>query len=340
MKYFFSSLALLTVYLYISWLYGWFPFTGAEKKQAQSDIDTLQVAPAFTNADRILVFSPHPDDESLSCGGTISKALAAGAQVYICWMCTGDGFELDAKLLKAEHELPGTDTLSVLMLALGNLRLQEAHNAGDSLGLAADHLFFMGYGDGTIAPMFLYPDSLVTSPYTQKNTGPYANTISFNQEYRGRNAEKNIHSLIDSLRPTIVYAPAPIDDQVDHAHTGMFVIKALQSLGKLDLMRNYIVHGGDYNISVGNISEYPIPHGLHKDMALNQPVLAASKSYRWTKTLLSPQDESTKYAAICAHVSQMKIMSGFLEAFVRTNELYAVLDSSQVILPRQYYFHP
>jgi LmbE family N-acetylglucosaminyl deacetylase len=341
MKYFLSFVILIGIYLYISWLYGWFPFTIPEQNQAQSDIDTLKVAPDFKSTDRILIFSPHPDDESLSCGGTVSKALDAGAQVFICWMCAGDGFQLDAELLKLKHQLPDNDTLSDLMLDLGKLRLQEARNAGDSLGLPANHLFLMGYGDSTIFQMFTYPDSLVTSDYTNVNKGPYPNTISYNEEYRGRNVEKNIHSLIDSLQPTIIYAPSPIDDNIDHAHTGMFVIKAFQSFGKSTMaLRNYIVHGGDYNITIGNISEYPIPHGLHTDMALNQPVLPASKSYFWVKTLLSTKNENVKYSGICAHVSQMEIMSGFLQAFVRTNELYAVLDSAQMVLPRQYYFHP
>jgi len=338
MKYAISFVVLLAIYLYLSWLNGWFPFITAEEKQAQSDIANLPTAPAFTKADRILIFSPHPDDESLSCGGSVAEAIAAGAQVYICWMCAGDGFALDADLLKDRHQLPDT-TSSGLMYDLGVMRLQEARNAGAVLGVPADHLFLMGYGDSTLTQMFTYPDSLVTSGYTLKNKGPYANTISFNQDYRGTNVQSHVHTLIDSLNPTIVYAPAPLDSNYDHQATSFFVIKALQSMGQLHLMRNYIVHGGDYNISIANISEYPIPHDLHMDMALNQPPVG--KGYNWTKTLLQPNNETTKNNAISAHVSQMEIMSGFLQAFVRTNELYALLDTTtQLGLPRQYYFHP
>lgn len=33
---------------------------------------------------KILVVSPHPDDEVLGCGGTIKKYVQAGSQVYLC----------------------------------------------------------------------------------------------------------------------------------------------------------------------------------------------------------------------------------------------------------------
>ena len=33
---------------------------------------------------KILVFSPHPDDEVLGCGGTIARYTAKGAEVTVC----------------------------------------------------------------------------------------------------------------------------------------------------------------------------------------------------------------------------------------------------------------
>ncbi|MFC3998280.1 PIG-L deacetylase family protein [Nocardiopsis sediminis] len=39
---------------------------------------------------RILVLAPHPDDETLGCGGLISKAKAAGAEVYVQFLTVGD----------------------------------------------------------------------------------------------------------------------------------------------------------------------------------------------------------------------------------------------------------
>lgn len=39
---------------------------------------------------RILVLSPHPDDEILGCGGLIHKAKAAGAEVFVQFLTVGN----------------------------------------------------------------------------------------------------------------------------------------------------------------------------------------------------------------------------------------------------------
>lgn len=40
--------------------------------------------------ERLLVYSPHPDDETLGCGGLMHKAKRAGAQIYVQFMTVGD----------------------------------------------------------------------------------------------------------------------------------------------------------------------------------------------------------------------------------------------------------
>ncbi|TDQ55305.1 PIG-L deacetylase family protein [Actinorugispora endophytica] len=40
--------------------------------------------------ERILILAPHPDDETLGCGGLIRKAKDAGAEVYIQFITVGD----------------------------------------------------------------------------------------------------------------------------------------------------------------------------------------------------------------------------------------------------------
>lgn len=40
---------------------------------------------------KILVFAPHPDDEVIGCGGSLLKKIAAGCEVTVVYMTSGEG---------------------------------------------------------------------------------------------------------------------------------------------------------------------------------------------------------------------------------------------------------
>ena len=55
--------------------------------------ETLQaIEPLISHATRLIVFSPHPDDESLGAGGLIQRVLEAGGKVKVVFITSGDGF--------------------------------------------------------------------------------------------------------------------------------------------------------------------------------------------------------------------------------------------------------
>ena len=39
---------------------------------------------------RILVISPHPDDESIGCGGTLRKHITEGDSVWVIFLTSGE----------------------------------------------------------------------------------------------------------------------------------------------------------------------------------------------------------------------------------------------------------
>jgi LmbE family N-acetylglucosaminyl deacetylase len=82
-----------------------------------------------------LVFAPHPDDETLGCGGTIAKKLRRGASVHVVFMTDGCRSH-DGHMTPAE---------------LGALRRSEAVEACRELGLGAEALSFFEIEDGTLA---------------------------------------------------------------------------------------------------------------------------------------------------------------------------------------------
>ncbi len=81
-----------------------------------------------------IVFAPHPDDETLGCGGTIIRKKAAGAVVKIVFLT--DGSRSHAALI-AKSELK-------------EIREKEALNAAQALGVGVEDVVFLGFEDGQL----------------------------------------------------------------------------------------------------------------------------------------------------------------------------------------------
>lgn len=81
-----------------------------------------------------IVFAPHPDDETLACGGTIAKKRRAGAAVTVVFMTDGR--------FSHAHLMPADD------LAL--LRRQEARAACHRLGVASADVLFLDFPDNDL----------------------------------------------------------------------------------------------------------------------------------------------------------------------------------------------
>jgi LmbE family N-acetylglucosaminyl deacetylase len=96
-----------------------------------------------TNIDknrRIIVFAPHPDDETLGCGGTIAKKIAEGYEVLIVVMTDG------RFLLQNSSE-----TNSCLMPEqVKKIRRVEVLKATKILGVPEKNVIFLDFVDGTL----------------------------------------------------------------------------------------------------------------------------------------------------------------------------------------------
>lgn len=81
-----------------------------------------------------IVFAPHPDDETLGCGGTIIKKRRTGADVQIVFMADGSYTSYD---LVSADELRST-------------RSEEALAASRLLGVEESDVIFLGFEDGKL----------------------------------------------------------------------------------------------------------------------------------------------------------------------------------------------
>ncbi|WGF89928.1 PIG-L deacetylase family protein [Marinivivus vitaminiproducens] len=111
-------------------------------------LGTLEALPfaglnTLTGGRPLLVVAPHPDDESLGCGGLIAAAHAAGQRVHVLVVSDGCGSHPGSRAYPPDR--------------LRALREQEAIAAVAELGLAADNVSFLGLPDQrvpTSGPVF------------------------------------------------------------------------------------------------------------------------------------------------------------------------------------------
>jgi len=82
----------------------------------------------------LFAFHAHPDDESLSMGGTLARYAAAGEQVVVVTATRGE-----------EGEIHNHDDASAMASRLGEHRAAEVHEALKVLGVTHHH--FLGYRD-------------------------------------------------------------------------------------------------------------------------------------------------------------------------------------------------
>jgi LmbE family N-acetylglucosaminyl deacetylase len=80
-----------------------------------------------------IVFSPHQDDETLACGGTIIRKKRVGASVKVVYLTDGSGFNqglIDPHTLSEIREaeaIAATQTLGLSPAAVTFLRFQDGH---------------------------------------------------------------------------------------------------------------------------------------------------------------------------------------------------------------------
>jgi LmbE family N-acetylglucosaminyl deacetylase len=92
--------------------------------------------PYVLTAGGILVVAPHPDDESLGCGGLIAAKAGAGHDVQVAFLTDGAASH-------PLHPLVGPE-------ALARRRRAEAADAISVLGLKPDQAHFLDAPDGTL----------------------------------------------------------------------------------------------------------------------------------------------------------------------------------------------
>lgn len=269
---------------------------------------------------RLLVFAPHCDDEALGAGGLIQAALRHGLNVHVVVVTAGDGYRNAAM---AEFRRPILRPEDYVTLA--ERRQQESLNALAVLGLDADDITFLAYAErGTAALWWDHWSSAspYRSPYTKRERIEYPRAFRPDTPYSGEALLDTLRAVLAIEHPDLIVMPHPNDTHPDHAVLSAFILLAVEMEKAVDpdfapQLFGYLIHYG---------ALYPQPYGLRPGAYLRPP-RRLDDIGEWYVLRLSPEEISVKRKAIAAYTSQQRILSAYLNSFVRQNELYMAIDN-------------
>ena len=276
-------------------------------------VESLRLSPTA----RVVVFAPHPDDETIAVGGLLHRMVGAHAMVQVVFVTNGDGYP-DA-LRETLHRPPRQADY----LAYGRLRHREAQAAARRLGIPRSGVDFLGFPDGGLDTLWQAHWTRArpyTSPYTATDMPPYGDVVDPELEYDGQDLTAAILRILGAVRPTVVILPHPDDVHPDHAATARFVVEAVDRLQTRHVLSQdvemlaYMVHDPGWPPTVEETATLPPPSRIHDT--------------HWVALPLSAAEQAAKKAALHEYGSQLAVMPDLLRRFLRPNELFGRVDPS------------
>lgn len=279
---------------------------------------------ALGSHDRVLVLAPHPDDETIGCGGLIQQAVAMSLPLRVVFLTNGDNNEWSFFLYRKRPEVSPR-----AVEGMGEVRHDEALAAGKVLGLSAEQLTFLGYPDfGTLQIWQSHwgDRPAYRSLLTRATAVPYRNAYRPGAPYKGESILSDLTAIIRDFKPTIIFVSHPADHNPDHLALYLFTRVALWDLEPeiKPVLYPYLVH----------YPGWPQPGGyLPTDLQAPPAVLDRVVAWRFAPLLRSEEDR--KLAALQAHRTQYGASRSYLVSFVRTNELFGDFPVVHVISTTQ-----
>lgn len=271
---------------------------------------------------KILIFAPHPDDETLGNGGYIRQAVAAGARVHVVLMTNGEYPELDVVLF--EESLP---THPRGFIRLGYRRQSETLAAMRYLGVPETAVTFFGYPNQYLNQLWLpghwQPSRPVRSVRTRATRSPYNNSFTPGAVYCGQSVLQDVEAVLLREQPDIVITLHPNDIHVDHWPTYTFVRFAVKELAAQG--NAFAQHCQVYTYLIHR-DQWPVPRGYFPALHLDPPAgLASDKQTVWLARPLTVAETIDTHKATELYHTQGGSFDPLLRSFARANELYGVL---------------
>jgi LmbE family N-acetylglucosaminyl deacetylase len=265
------------------------------------------------SSDRILIFAPHPDDESLATAGIIKKAVEKNATVSVVVITDGSGASTPKELSEYLQKTNNINNSSLV-----ELRYQETKDALKELGLNESSLIFLGYPDAGLRAMFEdYWDQPYKSnmDFNQFDHSPYNFSYQKDVPYTGANLAQNVEQIITDFKPTIIIYPDGWDEHRDHWATNAFVMYSAAETNYTGQKYTYMVHEG---------RNWPSPPYFLPPLNLVPQPEFKNLDATWVVASLNPEEEKAKENAVDSYQIPLFITKGYLKSFIRSNELFAI----------------
>lgn len=163
--------------------------------------------------DRVLVFAPHPDDESIATGGLLQAAGAAGASRRLVVMTDGDNNPWPQRWIEKRWFIGARERAR-----WGARRREEAHAAMRLLGVPEGEAQFLGLPDLGLTDLLMRADPAVIA---------------------------TLRGILEAFAPTLLALPALSDRHPDHSAAHVLVRLALaRSNAPVPHIVTFAVHGG------------------------------------------------------------------------------------------------
>jgi len=298
----------------------------------------LSAAPAPGPREHVdlLVFAPHPDDETLGCAGVILQALAQGKTAKVVDFTSGDGFSAAAAALtgKPVDKLTPAD-----FRELARRREMEVAHAIAMLGMRPGDLILFGYPDSGLDYLYRHQEK---EPYRQRFTDETKTYAIVQRDYHSAThgapapythaaVLADTVELIKLLAPSEIYVTSKLDGHPDHQAAYWFVHEAVVAAGYRGEFYTYLIHAG-----AGAGDEWPWPHAITPRLPFAAHQFQGEQipqGLPWPpprRVPLTPDQAEKKLEAIRAHLSRenaasKRLMPGereFLESFVKSEEVF------------------
>jgi LmbE family N-acetylglucosaminyl deacetylase len=268
-----------------------------------------------TPSTRLLVISPHPDDEAIAAAGVMQRVRSAGGRVRVVLLTSGDAFP------PALEHAGGNSTSPEDFRRFGRVREDESRRALLALGVPQDDVMFLGFPDEGVcllASRFLSTRSQpLTSPYTERKMPPPDEQVVRGVSYRGTDVRIELERILNTFAPDVIILPDPEDEHPDHCASYIFGRAALDGTGldrsaRMPLLLRYVVHFDDW------------PSDRDAAMPVMPPSGFEEPSDEWRTFPLTVLEARNKKAALSAYTTQWPVVGRLLRGFTRSNELFLV----------------